>query len=332
MRGWCWLAGVVLAISGCSTTQVAPIVDMTGGNTKSGVVKQTVQPLPVPGKIRDWRPLTHTVQKGETLYSIALEYGLDYKDLATWNSLGDVNHILLGQSLRLTAPAESAIDNKVQVVPLKPPAIVTQPLIQPMVIISQPQAVKLPYSAAAVAQVSRSEEAVASKPVVSTPVVTMPTVSPALPQTPVIALTPAIEKPVSKEATNKEADDVALDWIWPTKGRVIAEFSEVKASKGIDISGIRGQTISASAAGKVVYAGSGLRGYGKLVIIKHNAIYLTAYAHNQQIMVKEGQAVTQGQKIAEMGDSDADQVMLHFEVRQMGKPVDPLKFLPEGTK
>lgn len=331
MRGVCWLVGASLIVSGCSTTQVAPIVDMTGGNTKSGVVKQSVQAVPVPGKIRDWRPSTHIVQKGETLYSIALEYGLDYKDLATWNSLSDVNRILLGQSLRLTAP-ESTTDNKVQAVPLKPSAIVTQPLTQPMAIINQPQAVKLPYSAAAVAQLSRSEEIIPGKPVVTTPVVATQRTPSVTPPAPIGASTPAIETPVAKETANKEADDVALDWIWPTKGRVITEFSEAKSSKGIDISGIRGQAISASAAGKVVYAGSGLRGYGKLVIIKHNAIYLTAYAHNQQILVKEGQAVTQGQKIAEMGDSDADQIMLHFEVRQMGKPVDPLKFLPEGTK
>jgi lipoprotein NlpD len=122
------------------------------------------------------------------------------------------------------------------------------------------------------------------------------------------------------------ADD-ELGWIWPGKGGVIAEFDEVK-NKGVDISGNAGDSVLAAADGKVVYAGAGLRGYGNLVILKHNNTYLTAYAHNQSLMVKEDQTVRKGQKIAEMGSSDADRVKLHFEVRRQGKPVDPLKYLP----
>ena len=105
-------------------------------------------------------------------------------------------------------------------------------------------------------------------------------------------------------------------------------FSEAASLKGIDIAGAAGQPVAASAGGKVVYAGTGLRGYGKLIIIKHNGTYLSAYAHNRDILVKEGQQVTKGQKIAEMGNSDADQVKLHFEIRRQGKPMDPLKYLP----
>ena len=100
------------------------------------------------------------------------------------------------------------------------------------------------------------------------------------------------------------------------------------ASKGVDIAGKMGDPVMAAGDGKVVYSGTGLRGYGKLVIIKHNATYLSAYAHNRTILVKEGESVSKGQKIAEMGNSDADQVKLHFEVRRQGKPVDPLKYLP----
>ena len=114
----------------------------------------------------------------------------------------------------------------------------------------------------------------------------------------------------------------------PTQGKLIAGFSEPAKRKGIDISGKLGQPVVASAAGKVVYSGSGLRGYGKLIIIKHNKTYLSAYAHNDKLLVKEGQTVTRGQKIAEMGNTDADQVKLHFEVRYHGKPVDPAKYLP----
>ena len=114
--------------------------------------------------------------------------------------------------------------------------------------------------------------------------------------------------------------------MWPTKGRVLAPFSDT--SKGMDIGGRKGAPVFAAASGRVVYAGAGLRGYGKLVIIKHNETWLSAYAHNDNILVKEQQDVRKGQKIAEMGSSDADQVKLHFEVRRQGKPVDPVKVLP----
>jgi len=117
----------------------------------------------------------------------------------------------------------------------------------------------------------------------------------------------------------------------PAKGKVIASFNEASNLKGVDISGKMGQPVFASAPGKVVYSGSGLRGYGKLVIIKHNKTYLSAYAHNSQILVKEGQSVVKGQRIAEMGDSDTDQVKLHFEIRRLGKPADPLKHLPASN-
>ena len=124
------------------------------------------------------------------------------------------------------------------------------------------------------------------------------------------------------------SDDV--DWAWPIqpvpKGKLIAMFTD--ANKGVDISGGKGTPILASAPGKVVYSGAGLRGYGRLVIIKHNATWLSAYAHNEKILVGEGEEVKRGQKIAEMGSSDADQVKLHFEIRKQGKPVDPMKFLP----
>ena len=114
--------------------------------------------------------------------------------------------------------------------------------------------------------------------------------------------------------------------MWPAKGKVIATFTE--ANKGLDIAGAKGTPVLAAAAGRVVYAGQGLRGYGKLVIIRHSALWLSAYAHNDQILVKEQQEVTRGQKIAEMGSTDADQPKLHFEIRRQGRPVDPLRHLP----
>ena len=117
-----------------------------------------------------------------------------------------------------------------------------------------------------------------------------------------------------------------LSFAWPSNGQVIAGFDEAK-NKGIDIAGKAGDPVLAAADGQVVYAGAGLRGYGNLVIVKHNNTYLTAYAHNQKLLVKEDQRVRRGDKIAEMGSSDADRVKLHFEVRRQGKPVDPAKFL-----
>jgi lipoprotein NlpD len=132
---------------------------------------------------------------------------------------------------------------------------------------------------------------------------------------------PATPAPVSKPG------DEGLTFIWPAGGTVVAEFDEQK-NKGLGIMGKAGDPVMAAADGQVVYAGSGLRGYGNLIILKHNSTFITAYAHNQSLLVKEGQTVKQGQKIAEMGSSDADRVKLHFEIRRDGKPVDPAKLLP----
>ena len=128
-------------------------------------------------------------------------------------------------------------------------------------------------------------------------------------------------------AQNGSLSDEGLGFMWPANGVLIAGFDEAK-NKGLDIGGKAGDPVMAAADGQVVYAGSGLRGYGNLIILKHNNTFLTAYAHNQALLVKEDQKVRKGQKIAEMGKSDADRVKLHFEVRRQGKPVDPAKLLP----
>ncbi|MEQ1666976.1 MAG: peptidoglycan DD-metalloendopeptidase family protein [Sulfuriferula sp.] len=327
---WYWV-GVLLILAGCSTTQVAPVVDGTSNKTA------TAKRAATPAKVRDWRPAAHTVAKGETLYSIALEYGLDYRELSEWNKLTDVNLIHVGQSLRLTAPASlppPATKEGVQVAVMQPVVVTAQPLAE-AVTITSPLAVKLPYSDSAIAQLKQMDAKPAEiKPVEPKPAEIKTSEIKTAEIRPVITKPTAVSEPVKPPPSpaTKESDDAMLDWMWPTQGRVIAEFSEAKSSKGVDIAGTAGQAVYAAAAGKVVYSGSGLRGYGKLVIIKHNAMYLSAYAHNQQILVKEGQAVARGQKVAEMGSTDAEQVALHFEIRQMGKPVDPLKYLPEAGK
>ncbi|HCX34151.1 MAG TPA: peptidase, partial [Rhodocyclaceae bacterium] len=133
--------------------------------------------------------------------------------------------------------------------------------------------------------------------------------------------------PAAVEAAPAAAAASGIDWIWPANGKLLNGFKE-PSSKGIDIAGKPGDPVLAAAAGKVIYAGSNVRGYGNLVVVKHNDQFLSAYAHNRKILVKESQLVERGQKIAELGDSDADQAKLHFEIRLQSKPVDPLKYLP----
>ncbi|BEP56042.1 peptidoglycan DD-metalloendopeptidase family protein [Variovorax sp. V118] len=177
--------------------------------------------------------------------------------------------------------------------------------------------------------------AVATAPSTSAPAA--PTEATTKPVTPQASVTPAVpasgasgttKPPVTASPSGPSSSgDDDLGWIWPASGSLIAGFDEAK-NKGYDISGKAGDPVLAAADGRVVYAGAGLRGYGNLIILKHNNTYLTAYAHNQTLLVKEDQSVQKGQKIAEMGNSDADRVKLHFEIRRQGKPVDPSRYLP----
>ena len=285
----------------------------------------------------------YTVKRGETLAQIALEHGLDYRELAVWNNIENPNVIRVGQVLTLSPPGQTGGG---------PGSVVTAPLVSAPSIApsnetralmttpgrgntptfkTEPRAMKLPYSEQALAQLERLPMAAAAPPAATAP--SSPDTVPSAPATApasanIAKATPPSSRPES--ARVPEIDDAKLDWAWPTSGKVIAGFSEGSNLKGIDIAGKAGQPVLASAAGRVVYAGAGLRGYGKLVIVKHNNTYLSAYAHNREILVKEGQQVSKGQKIGEMGDTDADQVKLHFEIRRLGKPIDPAKFLPPG--
>lgn len=265
----------------------------------------------MPGE-KDWRPDSYTVKKGDTLYSIGLEFGLDYKEIAQWNNLVPPYTIHIGRVLKFNLPktAETApAAEAVVVTPIKTEPVIAKPLGEPP-LKTEPKAIKEPYSEQAMA-------APAPKPVEKTEV-------PKAVETPKQPELAKVEKPVAASG-----DDESIEWAWPTQGKVSAGFNETGGSKGVDILGQTGQPVLAAAPGKVVYSGSGLRGYGKLVIIKHNKTYLSAYAHNSQILVKEGQDVAKGQKIAEMGNTDTDKTKLHFEIRKLGKPVDPAKYLPE---
>ena len=323
------LAAVALVLAGCMTRPPAP-VDERG----PPIFFPPPSPPPPAAVAREPEapPRLYTVKRGETLAQIALEQGLDYRELAVWNNIENPNVIRVGQVLVLSPPGQAGTG---------PGGVVTAPLVTAPSIApsnearalmtspgrgntptfkTEPRAMKLPYSDQALAQLERPPISIAAPPAPAT----APATAAAPASTNIAKATPS--RPES--ARVPEIDDAKLDWTWPTSGKVIKGFSEGSNLKGIDIGGKAGQPVLASAAGRVVYAGAGLRGYGKLVIVKHNNTYLSAYAHNREILVKEGQQVSKGQKIGEMGDTDADQVKLHFEIRRLGKPIDPAKFLP----
>jgi lipoprotein NlpD len=286
---------------------VAPVV------STAKIPPPTEEPTTKPYREGDWRPEYHIVKKGDTLYSIALDYGQDYRELAAWNNLEDPGLIKIDQRLRLFPPNSVGEATTAQPIPLAAPVAVPD--------FSEPKARKLPYSEQALAQLKMPAKA-AAIPTPSDPAMAQPSTKSATAH----ATTPPLPVPGQKEIP---AGDGKMIWEWPAQGRLLYGFGQGANQKGVGIEGRSGQPVLAAAPGKVVYSGSGLRGYGKLIIIKHNASYLSVYAHNSQILVKEGQAVAKGQKIAEIGDTDSDRIALHFEIRRLGKPIDPLQYLPE---
>ncbi len=250
-----------------------------------------VEPAPVkvlPGAENAGKPGYYTVKPGDTLIRIGLDNGQSSKDIARWSALENPNLIEVGQVLRVAPPGQ---------VPAT--GVVTKPVNTPSA------------KAAALAPVGAGA---AERPVAAP--------APVASSAPAPVAAAAVGAAVA--SANGEDD---IGWIWPTHGTVLAGFDEVK-NKGLDIGGTAGEPVLAAADGRVVYVGAGLRGYGNLIILKHNNTYLTAYAHNQTLLIKEDQSVRKGQKIAEMGSTDSDRVKLHFEVRRQGKPVDPVKYLP----
>lgn len=211
-----------LLIGGCaSTPQRAPVVERGKLPASAATAER------------------YLVKAGDNLYRIALEHGLDYRDLARWNGLSNPDRIIAGTSLRLRPPGGSAVE----------------------------------------------VEAI-------------------------------------------ESVQAPLKWVWPVQGRVIAEYDQNAGRKGIQVAAPYGSPVIAAAAGRVVYAGHGLRGYGKLTILRHGERLLSAYAHQSRILVREGDLVSQGQLIGEVGDSDADRAKLHFEIREYGRPLNPRDYLP----
>jgi lipoprotein NlpD len=232
---------------------------------------------------------TYQVKKGDTLYSIAFRAGMDFKALAKLNRIAEPYRIYPGQLLVISTATPPTL-------PLRGP--------QKTGVIANKN------SSAA----SRSDSSESSAKVVAK-----------VPQKSYVQAERNTEsEKISDSATNRKISQ----WHWPVKGPILAKFSyQEHGNKGLDIGGARGTLITAAAAGQVVYAGNALRGYGNLVIIRHNDDFLSAYAHNERLLVQERMTVAAGQPIAEMGSSDAERVQLHFEIRFRGQSVDPLKYL-----
>ncbi|MFT4066851.1 peptidoglycan DD-metalloendopeptidase family protein [Paraburkholderia sp.] len=301
-RSVCVLALSLLMTACASRLDQAPVVDLSGGGTLAtapGAASQPAVPLgpPPPGYYR--------VKPGDTLYRIALENGQNYRDISAWNNLTNPNQIEVDQLLRVVPPGANGA--------AMTPGVATAPIGSSGTVQSAPLNNNAPATVGAA----------------------MPPLYGAAPNGTAANSTAANSAaangaaPVNPAATNDTGSAAAgnVAFAWPVRGPLLNTFNDT-TNKGVNIGGSVGEAVKASADGRVVYAGNGLRGYGNLIIIKHDATYLTAYAHNRTLMVKEGDAVTKGQKIAEMGNSDSDRVMLHFEVRRQGKPVDPLKYLP----
>ncbi len=303
------LSITVLAVMTACTTNV---------QNKAPVVERGFDPRPVdpPPVVEVVKPVvkvpentrgTYVVKRGDGLYRIALDHGQSYSDLVAWNDLKNPNDIKVGQVLRVAPPdavqgAQTtgvASNAGIEVKPLPASAATNK---------TSPRGDKRPYSEANLAELQKADATV------------LASVAPAAP-----VIKP--ETPVPSKPAEPAAETESVDWMWPVDGKVLATFDDVK-NKGFDIAGKMGQDVLSAGAGKVLYAGSGIRGYGNLVIIKHTSTLLSAYAHNKSILVKEGQSITKGQKIAEMGNSDSDTVKLHFEIRVQGKPVDPARYLP----
>ncbi len=323
-----WFAVFLLAgLAGCASKAPAPVAEPQAPARIEAA--RTAQPAVPAGKL-------YLVKKGDTLFGIAREHGLNPRDLAAWNNLDNSNRISVGQQLRLTPPtaqpAASAPADGAEVRPIAASgAVVARPLdgapaaapapipaagaVPPAPTLLPgnteslkrgPKGGKLPYSEENLARLKGQEPASAQPAAAAAP-----------------------EKPAALPAP---AVATGIDWGWPATGKLLANFSDGNAgaqglNRGIDIGGNIGDPVLAAAPGKVIFVGVYPK-HGNLVVLLHADGFSTVYAHNHRILVKEGQAVKRGQRIADLGNSDADQPKLHFELRQQGKPLDPLRYLP----
>jgi lipoprotein NlpD len=286
---------VAMVLAGCASKSrtPAPVEDRSVG-ARTPAMPAVVEPgRSLPGAENAGKPGYYTVRPGDTLIRISLDSGQNWRDIARWNSIENPNVIEAGQVLRVIPPVGAPIE----VASVRPTTV--------------PAASAAPSAATVPPRGAASGAA-------------LPASAPASPSSSAVV---ASIPPSTQSVAPAGEDEVGWSWPIVNGGTVLAGFDEQR-NKGLDIGGKAGDPVLASADGRVVYAGAGLRGYGNLIILKHNNTFLSAYAHNQTLLVKEDQTVRKGQKIAEMGNSDADRVKLHFEIRRQGKPVDPSRYLP----
>jgi len=320
------LMSLSVLLGACASTGPAPVEDLNGGSSRA-VARDT----PARGATS---ARSYQVQRGDTLYSIAFRHGLDFREIAAWNRIGAPYTIYVGQTLRLDPPSAASAQSTTAVAATRPSA--TKPVASTVAPSNaqrgsapapfEPlESTPPPAPATNAAPIAGSATTAAPKPSSSVASATPPSTPAPAPTNPV--------PPVPAAPSTPPADTVAtvgeVSWRWPADGTLVGAFvSGDQTKQGIDISGKSGDPVRAAADGTVVYSGNGLVGYGELVIIKHNASYLSAYGHNRKRMVKEGDRVKAGQVIAEMGSSSASRDSLHFEIRKNGKPANPLDYLP----
>ena len=312
----------VVLLAACGTQRTVVVEPASSGSTSRVVAPAT---RPMPGG-------SYKVAKGDTLYSIAFRNGVDFRDLASWNHIDSPYTIWPGQELKLSSPdgrppAAAAVHPAPVVATIKP-APPTAHVVTPA---PEPQQGFQPASAS-----TANAAVVAAAPAATAPAHAS-TLAPAASTTPVVPVAgapaataantppPAPPVPAAPGATRSNG---GVNWRWPADGQLIKRFQSGDAIPGIEIAGKSGDAVRAAADGVVVYSGNGLVGYGELVIVKHNDSYLSAYGHNSKRLVKEGQRVTAGQQIAEMGSTGASRDELQFQIRKDGNPVDPLGYLP----
>ncbi|HXJ52900.1 MAG TPA: peptidoglycan DD-metalloendopeptidase family protein [Burkholderiales bacterium] len=289
--GWTMLAAAAALAAGCATQhRPAPVFD--GRAAKQAAPKPLATPAPpVAGKsVADY----YSVKRGDTLYSIAQEHGVDQRDVMQWNGLDDPTRLRVGQQLRVRPPLAA--------------------VASPVTVVDPERATAQVGSARIIGRVE------------SRPLDSLPPLPPRAPAKPELARMEVM--PPRVELEKSAAPSGTGQFIWPVKGKVLAEFAEPRR-KGIDIDGKPGDAIVAAAPGHVTYIGSGIPGMGKLVVLKHDNGFITVYAHNRNILVKEKQAVARGQKIAELGSTDSERPKLHFQIRKGAAAVDPLLYLPK---
>lgn len=288
--------------------------------------RQTIDPRVETERIGGSR--IRIVQPGDTLHAIAFVHRLDVNKLAAWNRLADTSHLNIGQRIRLTRPlnfVEPSASN-----------------VEPSASNAEPSASNRNEAEAAVTDGSAkplNTKSIGAEPLgpisnTNTRVIVQSQGSSATGSIPRRAEGPKVNSNVNSNKGTRENSDRVLakrpvTWIWPTAGKLIGYFSASSGQQGIDIQGQTGQAVLAAGAGQVVYVGNGLKGYGNLAIIKHNEQFLSAYAHNKQLFVREGQSVASGQRIASLGKDNKQRNALHFQIRNEGQPVNPLSYLPK---